>query len=251
MRHGLCRELPDSFASALSMQERAVPIDVALARRQHMAYRRALAECGVSLTLLPADETCPDCVFVEDTAVIAGGVALITRPGAPSRRAETPPIARALEPWCRIVTMTEPATLDGGDVMILDKTIYVGLSARTNTAGISALAAAFAGFRIVEVPLTPTVLHLKCVVTPLGAGAILLADDSLSSELFSGARIVRVPAEETYAANAVAIDGHVVVAGEFPRTHEALRTAGFAIHPVPTTEVRKADGSLTCQSLLW
>jgi dimethylargininase len=253
MRHALCRHVPASFATALSMQERAVPIDVALAQRQHIAYRRALAECGVSITTLPADEACPDCVFVEDTAVIAGGVALVTRPGAPSRRPETPPIARALDAWCRVVEMEEPATLDGGDVMILDKTIYVGRSARTNAAGVSALAATFErqGFRIVEVELTPTVLHLKCVVSPLGGGAVLLADDSLSPDLFAGARIVRVPAEETYAANAVAVDGHVVVAEEFPRTHAALRDAGFTIHPVPTTEVRKADGSLTCQSLVW
>ena len=250
MRHALTRHVPDSFASALAMTRPPSPIDVARAQRQHLAYRAALAACGLDVTTLPADEACPDCVFVEDTAVIVDRVALITRPGAPSRQPETPPIARALEASCELVHMAAPATLDGGDVLCVGSTIFVGRSARTNEDGIAALRRAFR-LRVVPIALPPGVLHLKCVVSPLDDETILLADDSLPHDLFPGLRIVRVPKDETYAANAVAINRHVIVAAEHPRTHELLAAAGFTPHPVPTTEVAKADGSLTCQSLLW
>ena len=228
------------------------PIEVARALAQHAAYTAALAACGLEVTSVPADDACPDCVFVEDTAVVAGGLALITRPGAPSRRPETPPIAAALGAWLRVVHMEAPATLDGGDVLRLGTTLYVGRSARTNAAGIARLAEVFEphGFAVVAVDLPPSVLHLKCVCSPLAAGALLVAESSLPATTFPGAELLWVPTEETYAANAVAVDRHVVIAAEFPRTRELLDRAGYVVHPVPTTEVRKADGSLTCQSIL-
>jgi dimethylargininase len=276
----LVREVPSSFTRALSMAAPSSPIDVALAREQHLGYQRALRSFNTEIMVIPADETCPDCVFVEDTAVIADGLALITRPGAPSRRPETMAIARALGAVMEIVHMAPPAlelvhttapaltaalatmgiagmdpsaTLDGGDVMRVGRVFYVGRSARTSRAGIAMLERTFAprGYRVVAVDLPAHVLHLKCVVSPLGDDTILLADASLPAEVFDGLRIVRVPKDETYAANAVAVGKHVIVAQEFPRTQEALAAAGFSLHPVPTTEVRKADGSLTCQSLLY
>jgi dimethylargininase len=251
MIRAITREVPASFVRALAMSPQA--IDVELACAQHAAYRAALAACGAEVTVVAADEACPDCCFVEDTAVIAGDRALITRPGAPSRRAETRAIADALRAHVELVTMEEPATLDGGDCMRVGDTIYVGRSARTNAAGIARLAEVFgpAGSRapVVAIDLPPGVLHLKCVCSPLDDERILLADDSLAPSLFD-AQVVRIPAEETYAANAVAIGKHVIVADGFPRTHEALDRAGFTLHPVPTSEVRKADGSLTCQSLI-
>ena len=248
MTRALVRGIPESFAYALSAAMPEAPILVGLARQQHRAYCEVL---GVPLTVLPADEASPDCVFVEDTAVIAGGVALITRPGAPSRQAEPGPVAAALAAHLEIARMAAPATLDGGDCMRLGTTIYVGRSARTNDAGISRLAQVFAprGLRVVPVALPAGVLHLKCVVSPLGDDRVLLAEGSLDAALFP--HPVIVPADETYAANAVAIGTRVIVAEGFPRTLELLHAAGFTPHPVPTSEVRKADGSLTCQSLIW
>lgn len=252
MIRAITREVPASFSRALAMTPAS--IDVALAREQHAAYRDALAACGAEVIVVAADERCPDCCFVEDTAVIAGTRALITRPGAPSRRAETPAIADALRAHVELHAMEEPATLDGGDCMRVGETLYVGRSARTNAAGIARLAEVFgpmAGSRanVVAIDMPPGVLHLKCVCSPLDDERILLADGSIDAALFD-ARVVRVPAEETYAANAVAIGAHVIVADGFPRTHEALARAGFTLHPVPTSEVRKADGSLTCQALI-
>jgi dimethylargininase len=148
--------------------------------------------------------------------------------------------------------MNAPETLDGGDCLRLGATLYVGRSARTTAAGIERLATVFAsrGLRVVGVDLPPAILHLKCVCAPLGDDRVLLAEGTLPASVFGAARIVWVPAEEAYAANAVAIGSHVLVAAEYPRTHDALRAAGFTLHPVPTSEVLKADGSLTCQSIL-
>ncbi|MCW5805083.1 MAG: hypothetical protein KIT31_22115 [Deltaproteobacteria bacterium] len=152
----LTRHVPASFAHALSATPPDPPIDVALARAQHAAYRAALAACGAAVTAIDADEACPDCVFVEDTAVVAGGIALVTRPGAPSRRGETPPIARALARHVDLAWMDTPATLDGGDCLRVGRTIYAGRSARTNAAGIARLAEVFADHTVVAVDLPRT-----------------------------------------------------------------------------------------------
>jgi dimethylargininase len=245
----LVREVPASFAAALSAAPPDPPIDVVRARAEHAAYRAALEACGARVEVLPADEACPDCCFVEDTAVIAGAIAVVTRPGAPSRRAETGPVAAWLRRHVEIVELAAPATLDGGDCMRVGRTIYVGRSARTNGAGIAALAHALPRYRVLAVDLPADVLHLKCVCSPLGDDRVLLADGTLPAATFDAA-IVRVPASERYAANAVAIGGHVIVAEGHPRTRDALERAGFATHPVAHGEVRKADGSLTCQSIL-
>lgn len=249
MLRAVARYIPQSFADALSAVRPDPPIDVALAQRQHAAYCMALARTGAAVTVMSADERCPDCVFIEDTAIVIAGTALITRPGAPSRRAETAPVATLLDAWCEIIPMTEPATLDGGDVLVLGKTIYVARSGRTNDEGIAWLERVFGRHRLVRVDLPPGILHLKCVCSPLG-DRILLADASLEASLFD-AHVVRVPVEETYAANVVTIGDHVIVAEGFPCTLEAITTAGFQVHPVPISEVRKADGSLTCQSLVF
>ena len=253
MLRALTRHIPNTFANALSAAPPDPPIDVALAREQHRQYCIALAECGATVTTLPADERCPDSVFVEDTAVVVDNHALITRPGAPSRQLETEAIAEELDAWLTCVPMNEPATLDGGDCMLVGRTMFVGRSARTNVAGIAQLAQAFAprGVRVIPVDLPPSVLHLKCVVSPLGFDRVLLAENSLDRAVFRGLGIVSVPAEETYAANAVAIGKHVIVADGFPRTLSALIKSGLTPHPVPCSEVRKADGSLTCQSIVF
>ena len=241
------RDLSPRFADALAANPQ--PIDVALAQQQHAAYRAALEACGVTVIRVAGDDRYPDCCFVEDTAVVAGGRALITRPGAPSRRGETEAIEHALhELGLDIAQMFEPATLDGGDCLRLGSRIYVGKSARTNADGIASLAAAFPDFEVIALDLPAQVLHLKCVVSPLDHERVLLAEGSLAPAVFP--HVVTVPAAETYAANCVAIEGHAIIADGFPRTREAIERAGLIALPVPTSEVRKADGSLTCQSIL-
>ena len=149
------RAIPASFVDALAAVPPDPPIDVGRARVQHAAYRAALAACGVEVVLLDADEAYPDGCFVEDTAVVAGGLALITRPGARSRQGEGAAIAAALAPHVELARMAAPATLDGGDCLRLGRTIYVGRSARTNADGVARAAEVFGprGFRIVAVDL--------------------------------------------------------------------------------------------------
>lgn len=248
----ITRPMSDRFVDALAAVPPDPPIDPALARHQHAAYRAALAALGARVVTLPPDDAHPDACFVEDTAVVIDDLALVTRPGAPSRRGEGAAIAAALAPLVELATMEAPATLDGGDCLRLGRTLFVGRSARTNAAGIARAAQVFAprGVRVVAVDLPPAVLHLKCVCARLGDDRVLLADGTIDPAVFAGVGIVRVPATEAYAANAVAIGAGVVCADGFPATRAALERAGFAVHAVPTTEVRKADGSLTCLSIL-
>jgi dimethylargininase len=248
----LTRAVPGSVTRALSAVAPDPPIDLEVARGQHAAYRAALAALGLEVEMLPADEACPDCQFIEDTAVVAAGLAVITRPGAPSRQPETAAIAAALAPRLEVVRVPAPATIDGGDCMRLGETIYVGRSARTNAAGILHLAAAFAprGISVVAVDLPPGVLHLKCVCSPLGDAHVLLAEGTIAPDVFAGAEVVWAPAEESYAANCVAHADGVLVSDGFPRTRDALAAAGFRVIPVPTSEARKADGALTCMSII-
>jgi dimethylargininase len=181
----------------------------------------------------------------------AAGVALITRPGAPSRQAEPSAAAAALAARYELEYMAAPATLDGGDCMQVGRTIYIGRSARTNAAGVARLAEVFEprGMRVIPIDLPPGLLHLKCVCAPLADDRITLADGSISRDAFD-IDVVRVPTAETYAANVLAIGDRVLVAEGYPRTHEALTRAGYRVQTLATSEFHKADGALTCLSIL-
>ncbi|MBA3395824.1 MAG: dimethylargininase [Deltaproteobacteria bacterium] len=248
----LTRGVPASFADALCAAPSVVPISVALARQQHAAYRAALAELGVVVTEVAVADELPDSCFVEDTAVVAAGVALVTRPGAVSRQPETAAIFDALAGQLEVARMEAPATLDGGDCMRVGSTIYVGRSARTNAAGIARLAEVFEprGLRVVPIAMPEGVLHLKCVCAPLGDDRITLAAGTIPRDAFGDVHVVTIPADECYGANAVAIGATVLVADGFPRTHDVLTAAGFCVVPLATTEFRKADGALTCLSIV-
>jgi len=247
----LVRDVSPSFANALCAVPPDQPIDLELARHQHNEYNLTLLEAGLSVTFVAATDA-PDCCFIEDTAVIASNVALITRPGAQERRDEVLATARALEGALQIVRMDAPATLDGGDVMRVGKTMFVGRSARTNQAGIDRLAEVFAplGYRVVPVVMPAGVLHLKSVCAPLGDDRITLADGSIPRETFGDVQVLRVPVEETYAANCLAIGERAICAKGYPRTRDALAAAGFEPVELDTSEFRKADGALTCLSIL-
>jgi dimethylargininase len=245
----ITRDVPDTFARALA--KTPATIDVAAARAQHAGYRGALVEAGLTVVNLAADDATPDCCFVEDTAVVAGGVALITCPGAPSRRGEVDAVAVALSAHVPIERMQAPATLDGGDCMLVGTTLYVGRSARTNEAGIARLTDVMRprGVRVIAIEMPPEILHLKCVCSSLG-DRMLLAEGSIDPAVFGAIAIVTAPAEDPFAANAVAAGDHVLAAADSPRTHAALRAAGYRVIPVATPEMRKADGALTCLSIV-
>lgn len=248
----LVRSIPSTFADALTMHPKQQPIDVELAQRQHRLYGEALTAAGLEVERLPSDDSFPDGCFVEDCAIVAEGTALITRPGAPSRRSEVDSVATALGRALRIERTAEPATIDGGDCMRVGRRIFVGRSARTNEQGIARVKEVFAplGFEVVGVALRD-VLHLKCVCSPLDDNTILLAEGTIPGATFGDVRVIAVPGHEQYGANAVAMGQSVLVSAGHPTTERRLREAGFVVTTLDTSEIRKADGALTCMSVLY
>lgn len=232
------------------MRTSTAPIDVALARAQHRAYAAALAEAGVALTVLPTDEGCPDAVFVEDTAVLLGPEALITVPGAPSRRPEVPAIAAALAEAMPTVTMALPATLDGGDVLRSGSTLYVGLSGRTNREGLDALAALAArhGIRVIGVPVAAG-LHLKSAVTLAAEGLLVAVADTLDLAPFHTAGDGVIEVAEQSGGNVLALGSTVLVSADAPETAALLAGRGLQVRVLDVSELHKGDGALTCLSL--
>ncbi len=248
----LVREVSRSFASAISAVPPDPRIDVTRARAQHEAYAAALAGLGLEVVRLPADEACPDCCFVEDTVVVGDDVAVLTRPGAPSRRGEVDVVAAALAARVELFRMDQPATLDGGDVLRLGKTFYVGMSERSNSAGVAYLRDVFGprGYSVVPVAMPPGVLHLKTVCSPLSDDLVLVAEGTLPAGTFGPAHTLVVPRSEAPAANAVAFGRAALVASDGPLTAALVAASGFRVVPVDTSKLRKADGALTCLSVL-
>lgn len=248
----ITREVSASLACCeLSFVER-MPIDLALARTQHRVYREALARLGCEVVELPADEAHPDAVFVEDVAVVVDEVAVMTRPGAPSRRGEGGAIAMALTPYRTLRAIEAPGTLDGGDVLRIGRRVFVGESARSNADGIAQLRAILAphGYTVQGVPIRGC-LHLKFAVTALAEDTVLLQPAWIDRDAFAGWRIVEVDPAEEHAANVLRIGGRVISPACFPRTHERIRAAGVEVVAVDVSELQKAEGAVTCCSLVF
>jgi len=248
----LMRRVPDSFVGCVARRPPVPPLDPVVARRQQDGYRARLEEGGFPVVMLTTDEDHPDCAFVEDTVVVLGEGALVTRPGHPSRRGEVGPVAEALTA-CRIsvTVMKSPATLDGGDVLRAGGRLFVGESERSNGAGRAALEqfAAPRGFRVVAVPIHG-VLHLKSAATALDDQTVLLYPGSVDTSAFRGLRLVPVGGDDPEAANVVRLpDGRILVAAHLLQTGVAVAAAGFTPVACDVSEFARADGGLTCLSI--
>lgn len=231
------------------------PIDIGKAIAQHAAYERALTDAGCEVRRAPRLDDAPDGVFVEDTAIILGHNAVITRPGAPSRRNETASTASTLAEWLEVHELSA-GRLDGGDVLLIDRTLYVGASQRTDPAGIAALRAVTEplGYATVGVGLRDC-LHLKTCATYAGrdgAGDPLLLIDSrfVDPASFSGVEILMIAPPDSEAANAVRVGDTLLIAAGHPRVRDALGARGFVLAELDTSEFRKAEAALSCLSLI-
>lgn len=248
----LLRRVPNSFADCLTRRPAVPPLDPARARRQQDGYRARLEEGGFTVVMLAADEAHPDCAFVEDTAVVLGESALVSRPGHPSRRGEVAPVAAALaERGLSVTVMEAPATLDGGDVLRVGQRLFVGESERTNAAGRAALAvcAVPLGYRVTVVPVRG-VLHLKSAATALDEQTVLACSAAVSPAAFDGVRVVPVEGDHPEAANVVRLpDGRILVAAHLPGSEAAVTAAGFTPVACDVSEFARADGGLTCLSI--
>jgi dimethylargininase len=227
-------------------------IDVALARRQHEQYAAALAGLGCQVVTLAPEPELPDSVFVEDTAIVLDEIAILTRPGATSRRPEVAAVAGALEKWRTCVVVEAPGTLDGGDVLLIGRTLYVGRSGRSDSEGVRQLAAAVApfGYRTVPVPVSGC-LHLKSAVTQVGPDTLLINGRWVDRGHFPGQRFIEIAPEEPHAANALRIGDTVLHPASAPRSRERLESAGLSVLPLDLSEIEKAEGAVTCCSLVF
>lgn len=242
---------PTLGACQLEFLERR-PIDIAIATRQHLTYEQCLREAGARVITLPADPDFPDGVFVEDPAIVLDEIAILTRMGASSRRGEDESIGIALAPFRKCVRILEPGTIEGGDVMLVGRTFFVGLSRRTNAEGIRQLACIVEklGYLVTTVEVSGC-LHLKSACSPLGDSTILANRQWIRSEAFDGLRVIDVAPEEPLAGNVLRIGETVLNAASFPRTAEVLRRLGFPVRLVDISELQKAESALTCSSLIF
>jgi len=228
------------------------PIDIERAEAEHRQYVTALTDLGCRVYELPADPNLPDSVFVEDTAVIVGDAVVITRPGAASRRPEVEPIRTYLSSHLEILRMEYPASLDGGDVLRVGRTLYVGASGRTDAAGIAQLRALVAprGYDVVPVAVTGC-LHLKSAVTEVADGALLANRMHIDVRAFGQGKWIDVDLREPDAANGLRVGDAVLFPAAYPRTAERLRRLGILVRTVSVSELAKAEGAVTCCSLIW
>jgi dimethylargininase len=248
----LMRGVPPTLASCELTFRTREPIDLGRAIAQHAAYAELLRGLGLEVVELPADPSYPDCCFVEDVAVVLDELALVTRPGAASRRGEIAAVASALARYRPTLATPEPATLEGGDVLRVGRRLFVGRSGRTNAAGIARLAevAEPHGYRVMPVSVTGC-LHLKSAVTALDDGRLLVNRAWLDPAPLRGLELVDVDPAEPEAANVLRVAKHVVVHAGFPRTTERIAALGYAFLPLDISEFLKAEAALTCKSLLF
>jgi dimethylargininase len=228
------------------------PIDLALAARQHEAYRNALRACGAAVLTLDTNRDMPDCVFVEDTAIVLDEVAVIMSMGAESRRGEPPAIEATVQRFRPIDHVRLPATIDGGDVVRAGRALYVGASARTNSAGIDALREIVQrfGYSVTAVPVHGC-LHLKSGCSALPDGRFLVNRNWIDVAPLPSAALVDVPSKEPWAGDVLSIDSTVIASDAFPETIAMLGGSGLDVIPVAVSEFAKAEGGVTCLSLVF
>src|SRR5581483_5051535 len=228
------------------------PIDAELAQRQHAEYVAALRETGIQVERLDADERYPDSCFMQDPALVLAGIAILNRMGAPTRTGEPDLIADLLGERFETQRIYAPATLEGGDVLIVGERLIVGESGRTNMDGIEQLRAIVAprGFHVESTPVCDF-LHLSTAATYAGQGILLVHEDFPQTAVFANLKKILVPREEGYAANVLAIGDSVIMPAGYPKTSAQLRAYGFKLLEVPMSEFCKANGGVTCLSLIW
>ena len=256
-RTAITREVSAALANCEPSFVSRAPIDLGLAIAQHHAYLRALESLGCAMISLPAQDDLADSVFVEDVAVVLDEVAIMTRPGAASRRAEVSSVARVLARYRTVLEIIAPGTLDGGDVLRLGRDIYVCESARSNASGIDQLRDLCTplGYRVHSV-VTQNCLHLKSAVTQVGAETLLINRAWLNQtfgdiSLFAGWKMIDVDPAEEHAANALLVGDGLIHPACFPRTRRRLEDAGIAVIGVDVSELQKAEGAVTCCSIVF
>jgi dimethylargininase len=227
-------------------------IDYKRADEQHHQYENALCSLGIEVITLAAEPDLPDSVFVEDTAIVLDECAIIARPGADSRKPETISIEKSLTPYRKLFHIKEPGTLDGGDILCVGKNIYVGISTRSNQPAIDQLQDFLKPFGYVVKGVTVTgCLHLKSAVTQVKNDTLLINPQWVNKNNFPDMKFIDIAPSEPSAANAVLIDDSIIYSTSYTETQKRLADAGIKMILIDTDEITKAEGALTCCSLIF
>ena len=248
----LTREVSDTIGQCELPHITHEPIDVDLARAQHAAYEDALLELGCRVEQIPAAPDCPDSVFIEDTAVVLPEIAVIARPGAPSRRPETSAVSKALRPYRRLLTVEPPGTVDGGDVLAIGRTLFIGRTKRSNADGIDQMRLLLSpmGYTVIGVEVSGC-LHLKSAVTQVAEKTLLIQPSWVDARTFTDFEAIEIDPSEPFAANALRIGNRMVYPAAFPKTARRIESRGIEVRTVDVSELAKAEGAVTCCSLVF
>ena len=227
-------------------------IDINLARSQHIQYERVLVELGCQVRRLSVEPNLPDSVFVEDNAIVLNEMAIIARPGAETRRDETRSVSEVLGEYRTIFKIVSPGTLDGGDVLQIGRRLYVGVTERSNESGVKQLIDLVSPYEyeVVRVQVDGC-LHLKSAVTHVGDEILLINRSWVDAKSFMGKDFIDVDPGEPYAANALLVGGELVYPAIFPETRRRLEDRGYSVRDVDVSELQKAEGAVTCCSLIF
>ena len=247
--HAITRLPGENFADGLTTANLGPP-DYALILQQHHVYRQALLSLGLDIVVLPPEPAHPDAYFVEDPAIITPKIAVMTRLGAPSRQGEEETLEPIIKYYRPLAHITSPATLDGGDVLMVGEHFFIGLSERTNNEGASQLSTILsrAGYTCEIIPLASG-LHLKSGVNFIGENTLLITDDLSSNRAFSSYRKIIVDEDEAYAANTLWVNHVLLMPKGYPKAYQKLTELDMQIIELDVSEVQKMDGGLTCMSL--
>ena len=248
----LTRPVSDSILNCELTHVAREPIDLERAREQHAAYERALAAAGCQIVRVQAAHDLPDAVFVEDAAIVVPELAIVTRPGASSRRPETAAVAAILRLYKDVRQVEPPGVIDGGDVLVAGRRVFIGRTSRTNDAAIAQMRGILEpiGYRVESVDVIGC-LHLKSAATALADDRLLINSRWIPREAFGGFDLVDVAPEEPYAANIVRAGPHLIYPTAFPGTRAKLERSGLSIVAVDVSELAKAEGAVTCCSIVF
>jgi dimethylargininase len=252
MRIAFTRPVSPSIVDCLLTFQERDPIDVDLAEVQHRMYENALSALGCQVERLPAEPDLPDAVFVEDAAVVLDEVGILMRPGAEARRAEVKTVAEKLGAYRELRRIEPPGTMDGGDVLRVGRKIYVGRSSRTNEEGISQLRAMLEplGYGVIGIQIDDC-LHLKSAVTQVAQDALLIDTTWVDPAIFDGYRHIETDPSEHHAANALLVGDSVIYPTAHERTRRRMEDSGIVVTSVDVSELAKAEGGVTCCSLIF
>ncbi len=252
-KNAIVRVPGENFAEGLTTVALGVPLYEQV-MRQHVEYCAALRECGLAITELEADAKHPDSTFVEDTAVLTARGAVLTRPGAASREGEVAAMSGTIRGFfSEMAEIQAPGTVDGGDICEAENHFLIGLSKRTNEEGARQLAGYLAdwgyGSTVVDIRRMESILHLKSGVSYIGDRTMVVTEEMAEAKCFRGYELIRVPLDESYAANCVWVNERVLVAAGYPRVEAGMRERGFCPLVLEMSEFQKMDGGLSCLSL--